>query len=67
MYVRDLEKNIVTSISNKLDNVLKDKKAYLKSIFEGIYFGIVDMRIAGDVMENDIKNRGGLIFAKKII
>lgn len=67
MYVRDLEKNIVTSINPKLDKVLEDKKAYFKNMFEGIYFGIVDMKVAGDVMENDIKNKGGLIFAKKII
>jgi hypothetical protein len=67
MYVRDLEKNIVTSINTKLDKVLEDKKAYFKNMFEGIYFGIVNMKVAGDVMENDIKNKGGLIFAKKII
>ncbi len=66
MYVRDLEKNIVTSINEKLDKVLEDKNAYFKKMFEGIYFGIVDMKVAGDVMENDIKKKGGLIFAKKI-
>ena len=45
MYVRDLEKNIVTSINTKLDKVLEDKKAYFKNMFEGIYFGIVDMKL----------------------
>ena len=67
MYVRDLEKNVETSVNVKMDKVLEEKKAYSKNIFEGIYFGIVDMKVAGDVMESDIKNKGGLILAKKII
>ena len=66
MYVRDLDKNIVTSISPKLNDELLKKKGYTKYHFENIYFGLVNMKIAGDVMENDIIKKGGLIFAKKI-
>lgn len=66
MYVRDLDKNIVTSINPKLDNVLKKRGGYKKYFFEDIYFGLVDMKIAGDIMEEDIKSKGGLIFAEKI-
>ena len=43
MYVRDLDKNIVTSISPKLDDELL-KKGYTKYHFENIYFGLVNMK-----------------------
>tara|TARA_B100000989_G_scaffold285035_1_gene252391 strand:- start:264 stop:1040 length:777 start_codon:yes stop_codon:yes gene_type:complete len=66
MYVRDLNKNIVTSINQKLDDVLLKKKGYERYFFNDVYFGLVNMKIAGDVMENDIIESGGLIFAKKI-
>ncbi len=66
MYVRDLDLNIVTGIDEKLDDVLVKNLAYEKFFFKKIYFGLVDMGIAGDIMENDIKEKGGLIYAKKI-
>jgi aminoglycoside 3-N-acetyltransferase len=66
MYVRDLEKNVTTAINIKMDNVLIKKKAYEKMFFEEIYFGLIDMKISGDVMLDDIKKRGGLIYPKKI-
>ena len=42
------------------------KKKLKKFFFEKIYFGIINMKTAGDVMLNDIKNRSGLIYPKKI-
>jgi hypothetical protein len=66
MYVRDLGKNVETYVSEKMDDVLIIKKGYQKLFYENIYFGLVNMKIAGDIMEQDIKNKGGLIFAKRI-
>tara|TARA_B110001452_G_scaffold253508_1_gene244288 strand:+ start:6731 stop:7498 length:768 start_codon:yes stop_codon:yes gene_type:complete len=66
MYVRDLDKNIVTAISHKMDDVLKKKKAYKKFFFENIYFGLIEMKISGDIMLDDLKKQGGLIYQKKI-
>ena len=66
MYVRDLDKNIVTAISNKMDDVLIKKKAYKKFFFKNIYFGLIEMKISGDVMLDDLKKQGGLIYQKKI-
>ena len=66
MYVRDLEKNIITSISDNMDLALNKMNAYTKLFYNDIYFGLVDMKIAGDIMEEDIRKQGGLIFAKKI-
>ena len=66
MYVRDLKRNVMTGISDKMDNVLIKKKAYQKIFFEKIYFGLIDMKISGDVMEEDIKKQGGLIYPKPI-
>jgi len=66
MYVRDLEKKIITGINKKLDDILIKKNAYEKYYFNNIPFGIIDMKISGDVMIEDIKNQGGLIYGKKI-
>ena len=66
MYVRDLGKNVETYVSEKMDDVLIINKGYQKLFYENIYFGLIDMKIAGDIMEQDIKNKGGLIFAKSI-
>lgn len=66
MYVRDLEKNITTAINEKLDEILIKKNAYKKKYFKDIYFGMIDMKISGDIMIDDIKKQGGLIYEKKI-
>ena len=65
MYVRDLDKNIETAISDKMDEELVKRDGYKKFYLEDIYFGLVDMKIAGDLMFDDIKNKGGLIYTKE--
>ena len=66
MYVRDLDKNVSTAINQKLDDVLIKKGAYQKFFFYNIYFGLIDMQISGDVMIDDIKKQGGIIYQKKL-
>lgn len=66
MYVRDLDKNVSTAINQKLDDVLIEKGAYQKLFFYNIYFGLIDMQISGDVMIDDIKKQGGIIYQKKL-
>ena len=46
--------------------MLKDKNLeYTKIFFNKIYFGLIDMGIAGNIMEEDIKKRV-LIYQKKL-
>tara|TARA_B100000989_G_scaffold298865_1_gene290586 strand:- start:4964 stop:5737 length:774 start_codon:yes stop_codon:yes gene_type:complete len=65
MYVRDLTLNIETAISDKMDYELISNNAYFKKSFQNINFGIIDMKVAGDIMENDIRNKGNLIYARE--
>ena len=66
MYVRDLSLNVVTEISPRLDNILLDKGYYKKYSINGIYFSLLDLHGVGDIMEHDIRTKGGLVFPKKI-
>jgi len=65
MYVRDLEKNIETAISDKMDDELVKKKGYQKFYIDNVYFGLVDLKIAGDLMHDDLTNKGGLIYTRE--
>lgn len=66
MYVRKLNENFVTGISDKMDKKLIDIDAYKFYKFNEIYFGIINLKLAGDLMIEDIKKGGGLIYKKKL-
>ena len=66
MYVRDLSLNIKTVINPKLDTILLEKGYYEKYLINGIYFGLIDLHGAGNIMEKDIRDKGGLIYPEKI-
>jgi len=66
MYVRDLSLNVDTATNPLMDDVLLAKGYYSRYSFNGIYFGLVDVRGIGDVMEHDIRTKGGLVYPKKI-
>ena len=67
MYVRDLSLNIKTVINPQLDTILLDKGHYKKYLINGIYFGLIDLHGVGDIMEKDIREKGGLVYPEKII
>ena len=68
MYVRDLSLDAeMISISPRnflLDDILLSKGYYVKYFINTIYFGVVDLRGIGDIMENDLKSKGGLVYPK---
>lgn len=66
MYVRDLSLNVVTGISPQLDDILVSKGYYSKYLINGIDFGLIDLRGAGDIMEHDLRTKGGLLYPKTI-
>ena len=66
MYVRDLNVVTVTEISPLMDDVLLNKGYYSKYSINGIYFGLIDLRGMGDIMEHDIRTKGGLVYPKTI-
>ena len=65
MYVRNLSSNIIqTAISKKFDEVLINKKAYVKKILQGTSFITIDINKAYEVALDDLKIKGGLIYPK---
>ena len=66
MYVRDLNLNIsMTAIDKKFDEILVKNKAYEKTIINGISFILIDIKKAYEALIYDLKNKKGLIYAKK--
>lgn len=61
-WVRDLSRKIATYVSPQLDTTLADAGLYAASSINGIYFGLVDLHGACDIMEHDLRTRGGLIY-----
>lgn len=67
LYVKDLRKSIDCHTDPKLDNILIRKNAYFRYTINDIYFGIIDLGIAGDILEKELKlKRNFLIYTKKI-
>lgn len=62
MYVRDLALKIETFVSPRLDEVLTKAGCYTFTHVNGIYFGQVDLHGACRIMEQDIREGGGLIY-----
>ena len=67
MYVRHLHLNIMTGIHERLDAILKKENAYSKKVFNGISFIIIDLYKTHKILLEDIQNRGGIIFPKKLL
>ena len=65
MYVRNLSLNVITAIDKKLDAALIKNNAYEKINLNGIYFTLIDLHKAYELMVYDLKSKGGLIYAKK--
>ena len=57
--------DIITAIDKKLDAALIKNNAYEKINLNGIYFTLIDLHKAYELMVYDLKSKGGLIYAKK--
>ena len=66
MYVRDLSLNVDTAISKKMDNILKLNKCLIQKKIFGINCSLINLKKTCKIMFVDIKNKGGLIYPKKI-
>ncbi len=67
MNVIDLEKSHYCRIDPRMDKVLLDNNAYFKYLIDGINFSIVDLKIAGDLIEKEIKsNKSFFVYKKRI-
>ena len=62
VYVRYPHLCSATKIHPCLDNILLERKAYLKYFMKGVYFGLVNLQVVGDIMEKDIRVNGGLVY-----
>ena len=67
MYVRDLSLKVVTGISDKMDKVLESHNCLLKDNILGLDCSLISLKKTCQIMFEDIKNQGGLIYPKKII
>jgi len=67
MNVKDLNKGVDCHVNPKLDNILIKNKAYFRYKICNTYFGLVDLGITGDILENELKlKRNFLIYTKEI-
>jgi len=66
MYVRNLNLNVVTAIDQRFDDVLIRNEAYMKKKSKGISLIMIDLKKTYELMVEDLKSKGGLIYAKKI-
>tara|TARA_Y100000816_G_C26050988_1_gene551039 strand:+ start:540 stop:1325 length:786 start_codon:yes stop_codon:yes gene_type:complete len=66
MFVRDPRVNGKTEINNKLDKIMIKNNCYKKYMINKIPIGLINLKIAGDIINKDMKSNGGLIFSKKI-
>ena len=66
MYVRkNPEKSIETGINSILDDFLIKKNAYKNYNINNVEFNLVNLKIAADVLINDLKNNKKILYLKK--
>ena len=65
MNARYLDKSDNCYVDPRLENALIDKKAFSKYLINDTDFTLINLRIAGNIMENEIQaNRSFLIYRK---
>lgn len=65
MYVRNEEFQGVTFIDKKMDLILEEKKAIKSIVKNNISFTLIDIPVAYEIMLQDIKKEGKIIYPKK--
>ena len=67
MHVKDLNKGVDCYVDPRLDDILIKKKAYFRYKINDTYFSLVDLGIAGNILEKELKlKRNFLIYTKEI-
>ena len=67
MYVRDLNckdidgNELTSQVNPTIINLLEEKNCYNKNIINGVYFGLIDMKGLGKILEDDLKTKGKLV------
>jgi hypothetical protein len=51
-------------MDKKMDKVLFEKNAYKIKIVKGINFELIDIPKAYEILVNDLKSKGGLVYLK---
>ena len=64
LYVRDLSLNFETRMDKKMDEILFEENAYIRKIVKGINFELIDIPKAYEILVNDLKSKGGLVYPK---
>jgi aminoglycoside 3-N-acetyltransferase len=67
MYVRDLSLNVVTAISDNMDDILISNNCLVKDSIFGLNYSLINIKKTCQIMFEDIKNQGGLIYPKEHI
>ena len=67
MYVRDLSLNVVTAISDNMDDILISNNCLVKDSIFGLNYSLISIKKTCQIMFEDIKNQGGLIYPKEHI
>ena len=67
MFVRDLDLNSGTIINPILDDIMIKANCYKKYKFNEIDIGLINLKIAGDILDNDLKSKGELIFSRLLV
>ena len=66
MYVRkNPEESIETGINSILDDFLIKKNAYKNYNINNVEFNLVNLKIAADVLIDDLKNNKKILYLKK--
>ena len=66
MYVRNDDFHGVTYIDKKMDKKLKENSAIKTAISNNVTFTIVDVPIAYEIMLEDIREKGEIIYPKTL-
>jgi aminoglycoside 3-N-acetyltransferase len=67
MYARkeNIFNTLVSTLSEKYDEIMIKKRCYNKCYFNNIYFGTINLKLAGDILEKDMRNEKKLLFLAK--
>ena len=66
MFVRDLKLNSPTEVNPRLDQIMFEAKCYKKYKCNEIDIGLINLKMAGDIIDKDIKNNGNLVFSRSL-
>ena len=66
MYVRDLQLTSGTIINPDLDEIMEKAKCYKKYKFNEIDIGLINLKIAGNILDKDVNGKRELILTRSL-